>query len=304
MNKQALKLKACRIIGKIQKKSPTILTWAGVIGVGVSLGLACRSTVKAIPIIAASKESLDSIDNIEDEFYCVKDRKKDVRCIYARTGLELAKTFAPPLVLCTASLTGIVVAHNISNSRNLALSAAYVAVDRGFTSYKQRVEDRFGKDVEREIRYDIKNKDIIETTTIDGKEKKKKKTIAVVPANPDGPHDFVFSKENSKYFDDDHSYNMMFLRAQEAYANDKLRATGRVFLNELFRALGMEETKDGQILGWVYDKENPVGDNWVDFGIYECVCEDENQDPDSENRHKKAILLDFNVDGDVWSLMD
>lgn len=58
----------------------------------------------------------------------------------------------------------------------------------------------------------------------------------------------------------------------------------------------MEPSKAGQVVGWVYDPENPNhnGDNWVDFGIYNI---DKERNRAFVNGYERSILLDFNVDG-------
>ena len=65
--------------------------------------------------------------------------------------------------------------------------------------------------------------------------------------------------------------------------------------------LGIDRTKAGNIVGWVYDEEHPVGDNFVDFGIYVL---DNEKARDFVNGRERSILLDFNVDGDILSLMN
>ena len=72
----------------------------------------------------------------------------------------------------------------------------------------------------------------------------------------------------SSYYEKDPEYNLMFLRQQERYATEKLRANGTLFLNEVYDMLDIPRTRAGQVVGWVYDEDNPIGDNYVDFGIY------------------------------------
>ena len=82
--------------------------------------------------------------------------------------------------------------------------------------------------------------------------------------------------------------------------NEKLLAQGHVYLNEVYDALGIPRSKAGQIVGWVYNPDNPVGDNYIDFGIYQtnrAVARD------FVNGYEKVILLDFNVDGNILDLM-
>ena len=64
--------------------------------------------------------------------------------------------------------------------------------------------------------------------------------------------------------------------------------------------IGIPKTKAGQIVGWIYDEKNPVGDNFVDFGIYDVNNEAKR---DFVNGYERSILLDFNVDGNIWDKM-
>ena len=87
--------------------------------------------------------------------------------------------------------------------------------------------------------------------------------------------------------------NKMFLLQQQNFANDKLRARGYLFLNEVYEMLGLPRTRAGQLIGWVYDAKNPVGDNYVDFNIFNT------RNREFVNGFEKSVLLDFNVDGNI-----
>ena len=82
--------------------------------------------------------------------------------------------------------------------------------------------------------------------------------------------------------------------------NDRLKAHGHVFLNEAYTALGFQPTKEGQIVGWVYDEKNPVGDNFIDFGIYDLNNIANCRFLDGI---EKGLLLDFNVDGPILDMI-
>ena len=64
--------------------------------------------------------------------------------------------------------------------------------------------------------------------------------------------------------------------------------------------LGAKRTKAGQRVGWVYDEEHPVGDNYVDFGMFDVRRE---KARDFINGYEKVIVLDFNVDGVIDDLI-
>lgn len=101
----------------------------------------------------------------------------------------------------------------------------------------------------------------------------------------------VHFDENSMAWSKDPELNKIFLLQQQTYANEKLKTKGYLFLNEVYDVLGLPRTKAGQVIGWVYDEDNPIGDNYVDFDIFA-----------RHNRHfvngrDNVVLLDFNVDG-------
>lgn len=93
----------------------------------------------------------------------------------------------------------------------------------------------------------------------------------------------------------DAEYNLMYLKTQEMYANNYLRVKGHLLLNEVYDMLGMPRTKAGMIVGWIYDEENPIGDNFVDFGLMD------ERNRDFINGYENTVLLDFNVNGEIIS---
>jgi len=289
----------------VQKHSPEILAGVGVVGVVASTVMACKATLKLDDILAESKETRAKIKEVEqnpefEDKYSPEDAKKDLTVNYMQTSIKIAKLYAPAVLLGSASLGCLLASNDILRKRNAALSAAYMTVDKGFKEYRQRVAERFGEEVEKEIRYNIKAEEI-ETTVVneDGSEVAIKETVKTM--DPNLYSDYArFFDEASPYWQKDPEYNLMFLKAQQQYANDLLKVRGRLFLNEVYEMLGIDKSKAGQIVGWVYDPVNPVGDNFVDFGIYDMSKERVRA---FVNGYEPNILLDFNVDGNIWDLM-
>ena len=302
---------------KMKKHSPEILMVAGVAGVVVSAVMACKATLKVDAIMDETKEKMDKIHKAEEdgvtesgEDYFVEDAKKDTAIVYAQTGFKLVKTYAPAVAIGTLSIASILASNNILRKRNVALAAAYATVDKSFKEYRNRVIEKFGQEVDRELKYNIKAEKVptIEVDEETGKEKKVKKNAFVVnPSDVSGYARFfekytVDEDGNSilnPHWEPNNEYNIMFIKAQENYANDLLRAKKRLFLNDVYEMLGLPRTKAGQVVGWIYDKDNPVGDNYVDFGLYA----DNLSYSDFANGFDTAILLDFNVDGNIWEMM-
>ena len=289
----------------VEKHSPEILAGVGVVGVVASTVMACKATMKLNDILEESKETRDKIKEVEsnpryEEQYSHEDAKKDLTINYTQTAMKIAKLYAPAVILGSASLGCLLASNDILRKRNAALSAAYMTVDKSFKEYRQRVVDRFGEEVEKEIRYNIKAEEVTSTVvTEDGSETTVTETVKTM--DPNLYSDYAkFFDEASPYWQKDPEYNLMFLKSQQQYATDLLRARGRLFLNEVYDMLGIEKTKAGQIVGWVYNPTNPIGDNFVDFGIFDMSKERVRA---FVNGYEPNILLDFNVDGNIWDLM-
>ena len=287
--------------GKMKKHSPEILVAVGIVGVVVSAVMACKATTKVNDILENTKKDLANVHECAEnkelaKSYSENDKQKDLAIIYAQTGFKLVKLYAPSVILGVLSISSIITSNHILRQRNVALAAAYTAVDKGFKEYRSRVVERFGEEIDKELRYNIKAKTIEETVTDEnGKEKKVKKEIKVI----DDPNisDYArFFDESCEGWEKDSEFNLCYLKAKQQYANDILRARGYIFLNEVYDMLGMERTKAGQIVGWVYDEKEPLGDNYVDFGIYNI---DRVKNRDFVNGYERVILLDFNVDGNI-----
>ena len=289
---------------KAIKHSPEILAGVGVVGVVGSLVMACKATTKLSDVLEESKEQLDKIKEVAadpayEEKYSRDDAKKDTTITYVQTAMKVTKLYAPSVILCASSLGCLLASNNILKKRNAALSAAYMTVDKSFKEYRKRVADRFGEEAEKEIRYNIKAEEI---TKVDEDGNEVTETVKVMDGtdDPNSYSDYArFFDESCAAWQNDAEYNLTFLKAQQQYANDLLKARGRLFLNEVYRMLGIDETKAGQVVGWVYNPDNPTGDNFVDFGIYNMQRERVRA---FVNGYEPNILLDFNVDGVIWNL--
>lgn len=299
---------------KIKKHSPEILVVAGIAGVVTSTVMACKATTKLSGVLEESKEQIDQIHNyVETEGYSEKyteeDQRKDLAIVYTQSAVKVAKLYAPAVGVGIISIASIVMSHRILTKRNVALAAAYATIDKSFKSYRNRVIERFGNQIDYELRHNIKAREI-ETIEKDenGNEVTTKKVEYVV--NPSDISAYArFFEEYTKdekgnsvkndYWNNDNEYNLMFIKKIERYANDRLKIKGFLFLNEVYEMLGLPRTKEGQIVGWVYDENNEEGDNYVDFGLYK----DNLSYSDFVNGFENAILLDFNVDGNVWEKM-
>lgn len=291
------------VTAKTKKHSPEILVISGIVGVVVAGVMACRATTKVADILGETQENLDAIHDAQNNTelvneYTDEDRKKDLAIVYIQTGIKFVKIYGPAVAIGVISITGILASNNILRKRNMALAAAYAAVDKGFKEYRHRVVERFGSEIDKELRYNIRAKKFEEAVIgEDGKEKKIKKTVDVADLNAESIY-ARFYDDGCAGWEKDSELNLFRLRMVQAWANDKLRSQGFLFLNDVYAELGIPKTKAGQVVGWLYrpDDPNHIGDNYVDFGIYDIHRE---KSRDFVNGYERSILLDFNVDGNI-----
>lgn len=294
---------------KVRKASPEILIVAGAVGVVASAVMACKATLKLDEVLEEPKEKIEKIHEclnnevfMSSSKYTEEDGKKDLLTVYVQGGMQVAKLYAPSVILGTLSLGAILTSHHILRSRNIALAAAYATIERGFKDYRGRVVERFGKRVDYELKNNIKAMEIEKVETDEeGNEKVIKESQDVVQAPSEKYSEYArFFDIGNPNWQKDATLNLAFLRNVEKYMNDRLRTKGHVFLNEVYDALGIPRTKEGQIVGWIYSKDNPVGDNYIDFGIYDVY---KPATADFVNGYERSILLDFNLDGNIWELI-
>ena len=287
---------------KLKKHSPEILLVAGIVGTVASTVIACKKTLKLNDILDEKKDTVNAIrTEVEknNENYTQEDANKDLTLTYVQTGIKISKLYAPAIGLGMLSISAIVSGHKILSKRNAAITAAYVLIDKSFKNYRNNVIERFGQGVDKELRFNIKSKEIKEK---DENGKTVKTTVQEI--NTDEWHkDF---SDYARFFDSscqghtkDPETNLIYLKHQQAYCNELLKARGFLFLNDVYEILDIPKTKAGQIVGWLYNKDGNTptnGDGYIDFGIY---------DPNYEasrrfvNGCEYNILLDFNVDGPI-----
>ena len=296
-----LETKFAKLGVKAKKHSPELFMAAGVVGVVVSTVMACRATLKVNEVLEEHNETMDKINNYVEENgysekYTEQDHSKDTTIVYTQTAVKFVKLYAPAVLLGVASIGSIVYSHKLLSGRNAALAAACAAASKEFRDYRKRVVDRFGEEMDRELRFDIRSEEI-EKTVVDkkGKEKVEKENVQVVNAEPS-----IYARcfdEGCAQWTKDAECNRITLQNLQNYANDRLRLKGFLFLNEVYQMIGFEETKAGQIVGWFYDPKHPELQNHVDFGIF-TACNSR-----FVNGDERSVWLDFNVDGNILDMI-
>lgn len=289
------------VVLQIRKHAPEILTGLGIASFITSTVFACKATSKVSEVLEDHKDEMETINEVE---YKYDYNKQEIVKLKAeklgKTSLELVKLYSPAVGFAVLGTTCVLGGYGIMRKRNAALGAAYAFVSGKFGEYRDRVKAELGDEKDKEFYHGLKKETVtVEQVDENGKKKKVKEEITVVdPASGKSLYAKVFDDSSEKWVNNA-EMNLVFLRNQQNWFNDKLREKGHVFLNEVYDALGMPRTSAGAIVGWVIDGTFD-SDNYIDFGIYSI----ENQENrDFINGYEPNIFLDFNVDGVIYDLI-
>lgn len=275
-----------------QKHSPGILFGVGVVGMAVTVVLASRATLKLDRVLQTTelhKEKAKIALDMTSVDYTEQDYQKDMVIVYTKLVVELAKLYGPALVMGIASIAALTGSHVVLNRRYLGVTAAYAAIDKGFNEYRRRVTNELGLEKDREFRYGLTDKEIVEED--------EHGSIVKTVKGLGGKDVSVYARffdESCKSWSKQPGYNQIFLTCQQNYANDLLRSRGHVFLNEVYDVLGIPRTKAGAVVGWV---QSDCGDGFIDFGVFSG---DVYMGMEFVRGNERSVLLDFNVDGVIY----
>ena len=297
---------------KVVAHSPEILLGVGIVGVVAGVVTACVATVKATKVVEETKETVDNSKALvgcatPDGVYTEEECKKETTELCVKTAGKVALLYLPSVLLVGGSIASFIGSNRIMQKRNAELTAMAGAISAAFAEYRRRTKDKYGEEADDELYYGIKTKEIVSPGD-DGSEVKS--TLDFVEDNPLSPYVFYFEKGTSTRWEDCPQMNVDMLRAVQNMFNHKLGTYDGniIFMNDVLDELGMERTKAGQRVGWIYTthpedpnnivRGNCVCDNYIDFHIKKV----KRVDPATGEVYD-SVMLDFNVDGDVWSLM-
>ncbi len=286
--------------------SGILLVGGIVLGAGAIVA-ACVATRKVDKIMDEAEEEINDIEleetDVDDNGELVEQteeqRKHTAKRIFfakVKTAGRLVLNYGLTALLFGASCFCLVKSHNMDIDKYTKVVAAYNVLDQSFRQYRKSVIADQGPEADVRYKLGIQDKEIIEQVTNEkGKVKEVSKNVEV--ANLTG---------YARYFDElcpdwkeNPKANKLFIEAQQEWANEVMKRRyrkghpGYILLNEVYELLGYDPTEAGAVVGWTYDEENPIGDNYVDFGLYMSNRLNER----FMNGVEPVAILDFNVDG-------
>lgn len=320
----------------LDAKSPQIKIGVGVVGLVAAGVIACvkafhlkENTKEEVEAINRTKEDAKKINDakenpelvahtVEDlaadenkvsddvvEAYSKADYAKDVIRTRVKYVTKLARTFAVPIGLGIASCFLIFSGSHSFAVRNIALAGEASAATAALENVYRRIREKYGEEVENEIRYGLEYQKVKEKETDDeGKTVTVNKKIPVVKQDPTAcsPYAFIFDERFGEFVNDvDFCENM--IRGFQATLADKLYRSNRryVVLNDLFdllRAPADMYTAGSMRVGWlkkyVSDGES---DSTIDLRIQRVFVEKQTE---TGTKMVARIMLNPNVEGDIY----
>ena len=283
----------------VKKHSPEILMVAGVIGTVAGAVMACKETLELEDVLdECNQEKLE----LEEQYtmceeYSEDAYKKDQVKLTIKQVAKIVKLYAPSVIMEATSIGVIFASNDIMRKRNASMAAAYATLNSMYKRYRQNVIESYGEEVDKDMRFGVKHEKVTEVDE-DGNKVKIDARIVDLDNTALAISDYSrFFQSGCKGFDASSGrYNLLYLKGIQAMFNNKLIADGYVMLNDVYRELGFDTVPEGWSIGWVYDEENPIGDNYIDFGLYEA----RNKNQRAVNDWEPVILMDFNVDGNLY----
>ena len=283
----------------VRKHSPEILMVAGVIGTVAGAVMACKETLELGDVLDECKQEKMELEEqyAMCEEYSEDALKKDQVKLTIKQAAKIVKLYAPSVIMEVTSIGVIFASNDIMRKRNASMAAAYATLNSMYKRYRQNVIESYGEEVDKDMRFGVKHEKVTEIDE-DGNKVKIDARIVDLDNTALAISDYSrFFQMGCKGFDASSGrYNLLYLKGIQAMFNNKLIADGYVMLNDVYRELGFDTIPEGWSIGWVYDESNPIGDNYIDFGLYEA----RNKNQRAVNDWEPVILMDFNVDGNLY----
>ncbi len=280
-----------KMLLKIRKHAPAIMTGAGIVLGGACVVTACVQTTKLPETVRENKERIEELRNEETTVHNASEssqeprRASELRKEYISMAGKAVRLYAVPAALGALSVACTIGGHKVLTKENAALASAYIALDKSFKAYKEKMP--LPATLQETVEEEMKNLKV--SGSMDGivSDVDRCETLS--------PYARVLDSMVPLWSESGICTARNIKMVQDA-CNERLHREGYLFLNDAYDALGFEKTKAGQAVGWFEGN----GDSCVDFGLFY------KGNPTLDRlMHDKLeyVVLDFNVDGPILHLM-
>lgn len=262
-NKDKFNIILNTVKNKVVKHSPEILLGVGIVSGIAAVGFAIRSTRDVDVVIDGLKNNLDDVktakETLEPEKYPIEAYRKDLVTSYATAGINLAGLYTPTIVCEAISIASLLTSFNVLSKRNAALTAAFAGVYSEYISYRERVAQRYGQEVEYELYNDISVEEIeVEKEGKDGKKKVVKEKVKKENLT-EKVNSFFVGKDYCTEWEDcwDKDVNTDFIKIRlmqaEPVLNRRLASEGFIYMSDIMKTCGVKQTNASRNLAITYD---------------------------------------------------
>lgn len=253
---------------KAKKYSPEIKIGLGVISAAGAVITACVATTKFKPIVEDAKEEIIIIREQADLGEIDhREKGKELTHVYIRTAGHIGKLYAPAVTLFAAYLVSTLSGFDDMRKRAATYAAAYIAVTEDFANYRSRVVDKYGEEVDKELKYPSHKEKVLTTVVDENGEAKTIETETTVMDEPPLDFTFVFDRSCSNYPGEDVFAIKVFLSNTERLLNSQLQRTGIQHAYEALEYIGTSTNEASYVLGAIYDDNDPTKQDYVSLGI-------------------------------------
>lgn len=202
----------------------TVLTCIGSIGVVVTAITAIKVTPKAINIIEKATE------------------KKGEKLTIIEVALMTGPVYIPSIIIGLSTISCIFGANVLNKQKQAAITSAYALINNSYKSYRNKLIDLHGEDIDVEVRDAIARQHCdYHQINLNGPDRK------VIFYEP-------FSEEHFERYERE-------IMDAEYHLNRNFVLRGYASLNEFYEFLGLPQTELGELLGWGIGSEY----YWLDF---------------------------------------
>lgn len=265
---------------------------AGVIGGTVVL---CKSAIKVSEIVTEYKKTKQELIDNEAE-------KKDIRNLTVKTVGKVAVTVLPGAAVEASGLGLMWSGYSDMKVAFVGAGLAFNELKEFTDKYRSGVREKYGEEEDERLAYQFQEKEI---TVKDENGREEKKTVRVYPHDArlmPSPYARYFCYGEAEGAEKSHTYNKHFLNSQIPLMNAYLMAHKRFMLNDCYDMLGIRRSKAGFHVGWIYDPEDPEGDNRIDLRVQEVYREILDEQGNVVD-YEPVLMIDPNVDGMVEDKM-
>ena len=231
----------------LRRSSPTILTVLGIAGVVGTTVMAIKATPKAMKLIKAKKDELNT-DKL--------------------TPTELVQTtwkcYIPSALIGAGTIVCIIGIGVMDKRNQAALTSAYAMLNESYKQYRQAAKKVYGEDADNKIHAEMA-KDARVASYEWGYQ------VYNMDMDPESEQLLFYDLTSKKYF----TTTMAAVLNAQYHVNRNLAVRGDCSLNEYLSFLGIDGVDKGDEMGWdISYMVEEMDSYWLDFNNQKTTLED------------------------------